>query len=308
MTAASPRTFRIGTRRSPLARAQTAEVVAALRAAGQEVIPEVVTLNTEGDRRRDAPLSSMERGMFASDISRALLRGEIDAAVHSAKDLPARVDDGLTIAAICERGDPRDVLIDRWDAGLANLPEGARIGTGSPRRGALLRAGRPDLRIVPIRGNVGTRIARIGGGECDAVMVAAAGIHRLGYTARPADHLDPEVFTPDVGQGALIVQVREGDEDAVRIASLADHGPTRTAVAAERAFLLAVGGGCTVPVAAYGRAEGGSLQMSAMAATPDGRRMFRHRITADASDPEGAGTALAAGLMAAGASAILGGE
>ncbi len=282
-------------------------MVAALRAAGPGVRPEIVTLSTRGDRHKDAPLSSMERGMFVQEINRALLDREIDAAVHSAKDLPAPPLAGVAMAAICERRDPRDVLINRWDAGLAALPAGARLGTGSPRRTALLASMRPDLRVVPIRGNVGTRIARVGTGEYDGVVVAAAGLQRLGLTAKAAEYLDPEVFTPDVGQGALIVQVRDDDAEGARIASLADHAQTRTAVSAERAFLLAIGGGCSVPVAAYASVAEGRLRMRAMASTPDGGQMFRQSLDFDASDPVEGGRALAERLIAAGASAILGG-
>ena len=243
--------------------------------------------------------------MFVQEINRALLDREIDAAVHSAKDLPAPALEGVSIAAICERRDPRDVLINRWDSALAALPAGARLGTGSPRRTALLASMRPDLRVVSIRGNVGTRIARVGTGEYDGVVVAAAGLQRLGLTARASEYLDPEVFTPDVGQGALIVQVRDDDAEAARIASLADHAQTRTEVSAERAFLLAIGGGCSVPVAAYASVAEGRLRMRAMASTPDGGRMFRQSLDLDASDPVAGGRALAETLIDAGASAIL---
>ena len=309
MKGAEPRyrTFRIGTRSSPLAKAQAAEVVAALRAAGPGVRPEIVTLSTRGDRHKDVPLSSMERGMFVQEINRALLDREIDAAVHSAKDLPAPPIAGVAIAAICERRDPRDVLINRWDVGLAALPAGAKLGTGSPRRTALLASMRPDLRVVPIRGNVGTRIARVGTGEYDGVVVAAAGLQRLGLTAKAAEFLDPEAFTPDVGQGALIVQVRDDDAEGARIASLADHAQTRTAVSAERAFLLAIGGGCSVPVAAYASVAEGRLRMRAMASTPDGGKMFRKSLDFDPADPVAGGMALAESLIASGASAIVGG-
>ena len=283
-------------------------MVAALRAAGPSVRPEIVALSTRGDRHKYAPLSSMERGMFVHEINRALLDGKIDAAVHSAKDLPAPSLAGVAIAAICERRDPRDVLVNRWDATLASLPAGARLGTGSPRRAALLASMRPDVGVVPIRGNVGTRIARVGTGDYDGVVVAAAGLQRLGLTDRAAEYLDPEVFTPDVGQGALIVQVREDDAEAAGIAALADHAQTRTAVSAERAFLLAIGGGCSAPVAAFASVAGGMLRMRAMASSPDGVRMFRQRLDFDASDPLAGGRVLAEKLIEAGASDILDGR
>ena len=301
------RTFRIGTRASPLARAQAAEVVAAVRASGAGVRPKIVTLSTRGDRERDAPLSSMERGMFVREINRALADGTVDAAVHSAKDLPAGPEEGVRIAAYCERADPRDALIDRWDAPLSELPAGARLGTGSPRRTALLGSLRPDIEVVPIRGNVGTRVGRVRSGEVDGVVVAAAGIVRLGLAARAAELFDPEVFIPDAGQGALIVQVREGDAESARIASFADHAATRAAVSAERAFLEAVGGGCSAPVAAHARIEDGRLVIRAMAASTDGSRVVREEARADPADPEAGGRALASALLAAGGGA-LGGE
>ncbi len=302
------RVFRIGTRASPLARAQAAEVVAAVRAGDAGVRPEVVTLSTRGDRDRDAPLSSMERGMFVREINRALAEGAVDAAVHSAKDLPAGPEEGVSIAAVSARADPRDALVDRWDAPLADLPAGARLGTGSPRRTALLGSLRPDVEVVPIRGNVGTRIARVRSGEVDGVVVAAAGIVRLGLAAAAAEMLDPDVFIPDAGQGALIVQVREGDREAGRIAALADHAESRAAVGAERAFLEAIGGGCSAPVAVHARLEAGRLRMRAMAAATDGSRVIRRGMDGDPSDPGAGGRALAEALLAAGADALTGGR
>lgn len=302
------RTLRIGTRSSPLAMAQAAEVVAALRSSDADIHTELVTLNTQGDRNSDVPLTSMERGMFVREIDRALLNGEVDAAVHSAKDLPADPVDGVVIAAVFERRDPRDVLVNRWNAGLADLPAGARLGTGSPRRIALLGSLRPDVVAVPIRGNVGTRLARSGSGEYDGVIVAAAGVLRLGLSASVAEYLDADEFTPDVGQGALAIQVRADDAEAMRVIAAADHPGSRVAVTAERAFLRTIGGGCSVPVAAHARLTGDRLAMRAMAASPDGSQVFRQTLDADDADPEGAGIALAKKLLASGASGLVIGD
>ena len=227
--------------------------------------------------------------MFVREIDIALLDGQVDAAVHSAKDLPADPVDGLTIAAIFQRRDPRDVLVNRWNSILADLPAGAQLGTGSPRRIALLGSLRPDVTATPIRGNVGTRLSKVGTNNCDGVVVAAAGVLRLGLTDKIAEYLDPDVFTPDVGQGALILQVRSGDDAAARILSAVDHFDTRVAVLAERAFLRAIGGGCAVPVAAHARVKGGLLVMRAMAATPDGSQVYRESVESDLTDTEATG-------------------
>jgi hydroxymethylbilane synthase len=299
------RPFRIGTRSSPLARAQAAEVVATVREKAPDVVPELVMFGTQGDRDKLSPLSSMERGMFVREIDQALLDGQVDAAVHSAKDLPADPVDGLTIGAIFKRRDPRDVLINRWQATLADLPAGARLGTGSPRRVALLGNLRPDVKAVPIRGNVGTRLSKVGSDGYDGVVVAAAGLLRLGLADQINEYLDPDVFTPDVGQGALILQVRANDPVAAEITATANHPETRAAVLAERAFLRTIGGGCVVPVAAYAKVADGHLTISAMAASPDGGRVYREFGESDISDPEATGTALAEKLLASGAAAIL---
>ncbi len=300
------RTFRIGTRSSPLARAQAAEVLAVVRTTVVDVQPELVVLSTQGDRNKDVPLTSMERGMFVREIDRALLDGRVDAAVHSAKDLPAEPTEGVVIAAIVRRQDPRDVLVNRWNATLADLPAGARLGTGSPRRIALLGSLRPDATAVPIRGNVETRLAKVGSGDYDGVVVAAAGVLRLGLSNRVSDYLDTDIFTPDVGQGALVVLVRADDPEASEITAVADHSDTRIAVLTERAFLRAMGGGCSVPVAAHARVIDNRLTMRAMAASPDGSQMYRESEVGDLSDPEETGTALAQKLLTSGASTILG--
>ncbi len=265
----------------------------------------VVPITTDGDRHKSAPLLSMERGMFVKEIELALLNGEIDFAVHSAKDLPSSLPDGLVLAAFTEREDPRDVLVSRLSLPFNDLPQGARLGTSSPRRTAQLKAHRPDIKVLPIRGNIDTRMEKARGDEYDGVVLAASGIIRLGRQDEIAEYFSPELCLPDTGQGALAIEVRA--ESAVTIEMLAkiDHWPTSVAVKAERAFMESVGGGCKVPVAAYAQFDGDDLAISAMAAVPDGSRVFRVQLTLTAGDPISAGQRVAEALMNAGAREII---
>jgi hydroxymethylbilane synthase len=236
--------MRLGTRGSRLALVQARLVADALDEA------EIVPIATAGDRDRTAGRFDQigdGRGVFTREIDRALLAGEVDAAVHSAKDLTGEMPPGLVVAALLERDDPRDAVCGPF-AALDEIPDGARIGTSSVRRGALLRELRPGLEVVPLRGNVDTRLRKLDEGAADAIVLAAAGLRRLGLADRIAFLLDPQVFVPEAGQGAIAVQVREGEEELV---SGLDHAPTRRAVEAEREFAASVGGGCDVPVAAY---------------------------------------------------------
>jgi hydroxymethylbilane synthase len=245
--------IRLGTRRSRLAMAQAQLVADGLTAA------EIVPITTAGDRDRSSSFEAIGdgRGVFTREIERALADGRIDAAVHSAKDLTGEMAEGLTIGAMLERDDPRDAVCGPF-ASLAEIPDGARVGTSSARRSGLLAELRPGLRVVPLRGNVDTRLRKLDAGEADAIILAAAGLRRLGLHDRVAFMLDPQVFVPEAGQGAIAVQVRRGEEDLV--AGL-DHGPTRAAVEAERECVQSLGGGCTVPVAAYAWHEEGRLQL-----------------------------------------------
>ena len=287
--------------------AQTEEVLAPLRTAFPDVEISVVPITTGGDRRKDAPLLSMPRGMFAREIEVALLEERIDLAVDSAKDLPAELPDGLSIAALTQRRDPRDVLVNRWRLPLSELPSGARLGTSSPRRTAQIKALRPDLEVVPIRGNVGTRLEKAKGEGYDGVVLAAAGLERLGLQDEVCESFSPDRFTPEVGQGALLVETRTSDSRVSGMLSRVDHHPTNAEVTSERAFLAEVGGGCRVPVAAYAVLEDNALEISAMAVTPDGGRIFRSRTTHHAARPAAAGREAAEALMAAGASQIVSG-
>ena len=297
----------VGSRSSPLSIAQTEEVLTALRKVAPDTVFTVVPMTPQGDRNKDAPLLSMDRGMFTRDIEVALLNGDVDLAVHSAKDLPPGLPDGLVIGAFGPRRDPRDALVNRWGARFDNLPAGARIGTSSPRRVAQLRALRPDLRLLPIRGNVGTRLSKAKGDEYDGVVVAAAGLERLERQREIAELLDVELCTPEVGQGALAVEARGGDTAILDMLARAEHHPTAVAVRAERSFLTAVGGGCRVPVTAYATVNGDRLNVLAMASEPDGGRITRVEVTGRADDPESAGRLAVRELMEAGGSEIVGG-
>ena len=273
------------------------------RFSGMEFV--VVPITTDGDRHKNAPLLSMERGMFVKEIELALLNGEIDFAVHSAKDLPASLPDGLMLAAFTEREDPRDVLVSRLGLTFEELPQGARLGTSSPRRAAQLMARRPDIEILPIRGNIGTRMEKARGDEYDGVVLAASGIIRLGRQDEITEYLSPELCLPDTGQGALAIEARIESAATIEMLAKIDHWPTSVAVKAERAFMESVGGGCKVPVAAYAQLDGRELIISAMAAVPDGSRVFRVQITHTVDDPISAGQYVAEALMKTGAREII---
>jgi hydroxymethylbilane synthase len=261
--------IRIGTRGSALARAQTALVAAALEGAGRRC--EVVIVETEGDRR--APDTAWGEGAFVAAIEQALLDGRVDVAIHSAKDVPTDEHPDLTIAAFLPRADARDVLVvRRGDPArrLDDLPPGARLGTDSPRRTGFIRARRPDLVVHPLHGNVDTRLRRLDEGETDALVLAAAGLERLGRGDRIAERLDPEFLPPAPGQGAIAVQVRAADPRTASAVAALDDPATRAAVTAERAFLSASGGGCRAPIGALARIEGDELVLHGGYTRPDG--------------------------------------
>jgi hydroxymethylbilane synthase len=260
-------TIRLGTRGSRLALVQSELVAARLREQGHDV--ELVPIVTEGDVR---PVDmSPGEGVFVAAIARALLAGEVDVAVHSAKDVPLEEEPGLMIAAYPERVDPRDVLITRHGGGsLASLPQGATVGTDSPRRTGFLLAARPDLKIVPLHGNVETRLRRLDEGSADAIVLAAAGIDRLGRGERIDERLEPDVVAPAPGQGALAVQVRRADARLVELISAIDDRDIRLAVEAERHVLYVTGGTCRAPVGALASVSGNSFAILAAGVNSDG--------------------------------------
>ncbi len=255
---------RIATRRSPLARAQAALVTDLLVAANPGLRVEFVPVVTAGDRDRSKLIEELgERGVFSRGVQAALLDGRADIAVHSYKDLPTEPLAGLRIAAVPIRADPRDALVSRNGEGLAELPGGATIGTGSARRSAQVRAVRPDLRVHPLRGNVGTRVAKVQDGELDAAVLAVAGLERAGLTDAIAEVLEPPAFLPAPAQGALAVEVRTDRPDVEGLVKRIDDAESRAAVTAERAFLRDLRGGCTVPAGALATVDVDELRLTA---------------------------------------------
>ena len=265
--------LRIGSRGSPLALVQARAAQAAL-AAACSIAPdqiEIKIIRTSGDKIQDRPLAEAGgKGLFTKEIEEALLSGAIDFAVHSSKDIPALLPAGLTLAAFLPREDPRDALISAKAKTLADLPRNARVGTSSPRRQALLMRARPDLRIVPLRGNVETRLRKIDAGEMDAAVLAVAGLKRLGLFSALATALDVDEFLPAAGQGAIAIETRGDDAKAIVLAAASSDAETHVALAAERAFLAALGGSCRTPIAGHARLDGDTLIFRGLVAKTDG--------------------------------------
>ena len=296
--------LRIGTRGSRLALAQAEWARRRLEAADAGLRAELVVIKTSGDRLRDVPLHQVGgKGLFVKELENALRDGAIDCAVHSLKDLPGELAPGLTIAAVPEREDPHDVAITRAAGGLAALPHGARVGTSSPRRAALVRMLWPDLTVVGLRGNVDTRLAKLERGEVDGIILAAAGLHRLGVTPAHVQPCDADEFVPAIGQGALALESR-AEPLAERLAVI-EHRPTRDAIDAERAFLRAVGGTCVSPLAAHATVADGRLRLRALIAHPDGTRVVRGDATGTSADAARVGRELAERLLRDGGAALL---
>lgn len=291
-------TLRLGTRGSRLALAQAELVVQRLRAAHPAVEVEVVEITTRGDADQQTPLASGSgAGWFTSTIQRALRDGEVDVAVHSYKDLPTARPEGLVIAAVPLREDPRDALVTRDGGRLASLPRGAVVGTGSPRREAQLREIRPDLEFRAIRGNVDTRLRKVDEGEYDATLLALAGLKRLGMEARAAEVFGVYDILPAPAQGALAVECRSEDTETRRLTGAIHDATVGQAVMAERAFLAALEAGCSYPAAAYAEHFGSTIKLHAMVAP--GGRVVRSKITGAAETAAGLGRELAAELLAA---------
>ncbi|MBI3660527.1 hydroxymethylbilane synthase [Candidatus Acetothermia bacterium] len=300
-------TLIIGTRGSALALAQAQLVIEALQKFTPCLKCDTRVIRTSGDHLLNTQLTDIAgKGVFTKEIDEALLRGEINLAVHSLKDLPSQPPEGLVIGAVLNRADPRDVLIARDGLKLAELPPGARIGTDSPRRRAQLLALRPDLQVVGLRGNVETRLRKLDAGQYDAIVLAAAGLMRLGLQSRLSEVLSTDILLPAPGQGALAIQVREGDTHLRAMVAEIDHAPTRTAVRAERAFLQRLGGGCRLPIAAYARWLDGRLALDGLIADPHGKTLFRDHFVGDPKYPETLGEQLAERLLAQGARVLLG--
>ncbi len=300
--------LRIGTRGSRLARRQTDQVAGALRAAHPDLAIRIETVRTTGDRDRATPLARLPGvGFFVKDLEQALAEARVDLAVHSLKDVPTRVADGLAVAsAVPERADPRDCLLTSDGLALDALPRGAAVGTSSPRRRAMLLAARPDLAMTDLRGNVETRLRKVADGLCDATVLAAAGLERLGAMDARAVPLATDVVLPAAGQGALGLEHRADDEAVRGWVSAVDHGPTHLAVVAERAVLARLGAGCRTPVGVLGRvAEGGRLHLEASLLSPDGRHRLRRSAEGEAAGAAALGRQLAEAMLADGAGDLL---
>jgi hydroxymethylbilane synthase len=316
-TSALTGVVRVGTRRSALAMAQATGVAAALRERGCEI--ELVGVTTDGDRSAAAGAALADAGgmgVFVAELRQRLLDRSVDVVVHSLKDLPTRPTDGLVVAAVPVREDPRDALVTRDGRLFAELAPGATVGTGSPRRAAQLLAVRPDLSVRPIRGNVDTRLGKLAAGEYDAIVVAAAGLARLGRLSEASEVLSPDLVLPAPGQGALAVECRAGDgettgPDAALRALLAefDDAPTRAAVTAERALLAELEAGCTAPVGALASVAGAhDLHLVAAVVSVDGTAAIRSSASARTGDAEALGRRLATELLAAGAKDLIGAQ
>ncbi len=306
MTISTDRPIVVGTRGSPLALWQARHVIARLQACYPGRTFALQTIQTGGDVNRRVALAEIGmRGVFVKEIQAALLAGEIDLGVHSLKDLPSQTSSGLLLAAVCPRDDPADALVTAGGQPLAALPAGARLGTSSPRRAAQLRAFRPDLAVVDVRGNVDTRVRKALSREYDGVVLAVAGLRRLGMEGSIAERLPFEVMIPAPGQGIVAVEARADDPTAIALAASVDDEPTHLAARAERAFVRALGGGCTTPLGAHATVEGSDLRLVGVVASLDGRRLLRETVSGDTKMAEEVGRELAGRLLAAGADAIL---
>lgn len=303
--ATSDRQFRVGTRMSRLAQVQTEMALAAMSGARPDARFEVTGVTTVGDRDRTVAITALGDGVFTNELEASLLDGTIDLAIHSLKDLPTALPDGLCLAAVLTREDPRDALVSRDDKSLADLPPGARIGTSSPRRAAQLLARRPDLEIVLLRGNVDTRVRKVlEDGDADATVLAVAGLKRLDMEQVITEIFEPDVVMPAIGQGFLAIEVRSDDEDTLALAKAAQDDTARRCADAERAFLSAVGGGCKAPLGAYATIRQHTMTMIGMVATLNGGTLIEERVEGDFSPAE-AGMLLKERLFALGAEGII---
>lgn len=297
---------KIGTRGSKLALWQSEWVKARLI----ELFPgrsvDLVVIKTTGDKITDAPLAKVGgKGLFVKEIEEALLAGRVDLAVHSMKDMPAEIPAGLCIGAVPARENPRDALVSRNHVAFSGLPRGARVGTSSLRRASQLLSLRPDIVIVPLRGNIDTRLRKLETGDLDAVILAAAGLLRLGFGSRITQYLDPDIMLPAVAQGALCIETRQEDERISAMVAPLNHADTRTAIVAERAFLKRLEGGCQVPMAAFAQTDGQTLSMEGLVADIDGRTIVRSAVSGNRQAAEDLGTRLAEDLLKQGARRIL---
>jgi hydroxymethylbilane synthase len=300
------KTIKIGTRGSKLALWQANWVKSALTAGHPSLSVELVPIKTKGDKILDVALAKVGgKGLFVKEIEEALLNGDIDLAVHSMKDMPSEIPKGLCIGAIPQRETPQDVLISRKSLLLSQLGPNARIGTSSLRRTAQLLHSRPDLLIHPLRGNLDTRLKKLDADNFDAIILAAAGVKRLGLEHRITEYIDEKVMLPAVGQGALCIEIRENDPEVESIITLLEHDETRAVVMGERAFLHRLEGGCQVPIAAHGKIEKNRFTLCGLVATVDGTTVIRETLSGQKDSSESVGVTLADRLIEMGAKTIM---
>jgi len=300
------KTIKIGTRGSKLALWQANWVKSTLNAGHPSIAVELVTIKTKGDKILDVPLAKVGgKGLFVKEIEDALLNGRVDLAVHSMKDMPSEIPDGLCIGAIPEREIPQDVLISKKGLLLTGLRPGARIGTSSLRRAAQLLHARPDLVILPLRGNLDTRLKKLETENLDAIILAAAGVKRLGLENRITEYLDENVMLPAVGQGALCIEIRQNDPEIEPIIAALNHQETWAVVMGERAFLNRLEGGCQVPIAANGKIEKNTFTLCGLVAAVDGTTVIKETLSGPEDSSESIGVILADRLLSMGAKTLM---
>jgi len=298
--------LKIGTRGSKLALAQSQWIKKRIETRYPNVRADLVKIKTTGDKILNSPLNRIGgKGLFVKEIEDALLKKEIDVAVHSMKDVPAQLPVALTLSTFPEREDPRDALISIGDRTIEELPHGSEVGTSSLRRSAQLLHLRPDLNVVPLRGNIDTRLRKLRSGYLQAIILATAGIKRLGLSTNITQVISPKQILPAIGQGALGLEVRRDDENTINLLYFLNHEETEVTIKAERAFLKEIEGGCQVPIAAFARLNGKNLYLDCMVAEPDGSKIIRDKILGEKDQAEELGIELARRLLESGADKIL---
>ncbi len=298
--------LRIATRKSPLALWQAEHVAAALRSVHPGLEVELVGMSTQGDKILDTPLAKIGgKGLFVKELEQGMLEGRADIAVHSMKDVPVELPAGLHLPVILEREDPRDAFVSNRHASFDDLPQGARVGTSSLRRQCQLLERRPDLELLPLRGNVNTRLRKLDEGEYDAVILAAAGLKRLGFGHRIRAFIEPEQSLPAIGQGAIGIECRADDQRVNELIAPLHHPPTATCVLAERAMNQRLEGGCQVPIAGHALLDGDRLWLRGLVGSLDGKVIIRGEVRGDTAEAEALGRSLGERLLADGADEIL---
>ena len=299
-------TIRIATRKSPLAMWQAEEVARQLKLHHPELAVEFVKMTTKGDKILDAPLAKVGgKGLFVKELEQGMLDGQADIAVHSMKDVPMAFPEGLHLPIIMEREDPRDAFVSSHYASLDDLPANARIGTSSLRRQLQLKEAMPDAQMLDLRGNVNSRLQKLDNGDYDAIILAAAGLIRLGFKDRIRSFIEPEQSLPAIGQGAVGIECRENDDTILKLLAPLNHPHTHTRLSAERAMNNRLNGGCQVPIAGYSVLEGDEIYLRGLVGRPDGSEVVRDEIRGPAAQAEQLGVELAERLLARGADAIL---